>query len=645
MEFLVLSACGLVASQYMRLKTKSHKSNKKSIDSIQISSNESSEEKNADKYVTNEKDSDGQLTRSSPASIPLGVRTLKKNDIGDVSYDDARYTEQYSHPQDPNPSVTSKPWMRMVNAPYKPKEEVVSEIPGPQDVLGRNMNARVKQIESDFAGSTVPVTSEKQYDRPVEQISTGNGSAVGFHIGAGRRYHKFILNDQPTIESEGGPRGAFAGASKSNVKGDYRTVTQRSSLNHESVGPPIAVGVPQSSAPVPSFEITPSHLETYKLDDHMAKAAKAPVEASSSTDVVSFKTAHDENINLLKTSLVTGGDRFATGASGYRDAQIHVPLNNDPVATYDQRIVPNFKLAKASDYQDQLVTARQMMIPEMSQNVSALRKDRKPPVSSSTTHKSSSLIIDTKETKSGAAARGFTELPVKVDTDAFLAPTDRSVVVAEKTAQAATGASVAHMVGSSNSTPSSSSLFRTTQSMSELVGTPFIRGSGGRHASDLEPIHEATDTHLSEVDNSSLRKGLNKFASSVAATVTADATSSVSKTRDERSHIFKKSERDPILVAPGLSGTNRVGAANFDVSGVISGRGLDDDGNVNVMRSGKTNYVRSAPSLTKKSSKEYGTTKDRRLGQVLNARLGSSPAMKKLLKNPYSLPAASRLLG
>lgn len=110
--------------------------------------------------------------------------------------------------------------MRMANAPYKPKEERVSEIPGPQDVFGRNMNSRVKQMESDFAASTVPVTSEKQFDRPVEQISTGNGSAIGFHIGAGRRYHNVLLNGQPTIESDGGPRGAFSGASGSHVKGD-----------------------------------------------------------------------------------------------------------------------------------------------------------------------------------------------------------------------------------------------------------------------------------------------------------------------------------------------------------------------------------------------------------------------------------------
>ena len=646
MELLVLSACGLVANQYMRLRAKSFTVVANGgTGGEQGGEQEKEETRNEEQRGHQQQQLVGVIpasrhhvaSSSSPAPIPLGVRTLKTDDTGNVGYDDSRYNEQYSHPQDPNPNVSAKPWMRMVNAPYKPKEEIVSEIPGPQDVFGRNMNSRVKKMEADFAASTVPVTSEKQFDRPVEQIATGNGSAVGFHIGAGRRYHKFILNDQPTIESEGGPRGAFSGASGSHVKGDYRTVTQRSSLKHESTGPPMAVGVPQSSAPVPSFEITPSYLETYRLDDHLAKGSRAPVQASASTDDVAVRGAHDENFDVLHTSLVTGGERFATGASGYRDAKIHVPLNNDPLQTYDQRVVPNFKIAKAADYHDQQVTARQMIIPEMSQNVSALRKDRKPPVSASTTNKNSSLVIDTGGVQSGAGVRGSTCLPVKSDTNSFLTPADRNVVVAEKAAVVSTGASAAHAVGSSNSAPSSSSLFRTTQSMSELVGTPFIRGAGSKRVSDLEAIHEATDTRLSELESSNIRQGLNKFASSVAAAASA---SSASSSTQGRGDVFKKSERDPILVAPGMLGTNRVGAANRDVGGMISRRGLgDDDGNVNVMRMGKTNNVRASPSPTS----AMRSTKDRKLGDVLNARLGSSLAMKKLLKNPYSLPAASRV--
>ncbi len=627
MELLVLSACGLVANQYVRLRTKPDP---------QQCKRENHQQLQQQQQTHPEQPEQKQTRASSPPApvVPLGAKAKALND-------DARYNEQFSHPQDPNPNVSAKPWMRMINAPYRPKEEIESEIPGPQDVFGRHLESRVKKMEADFAKSTVPITSEKQFDRPVEQIATGNGSAIGFHIGAAKRYHTFIFNDQPTIESEGGPRGAFSGASGSHVPGDYRTVTQRSSLLHESVGPPVAVGVPQSSAPTPSFEITPAHLETYRLDDHLANGARAPVQASAKTDSSSFRNAHDENVNVLRTSLLTGAERFATGASGYRDAKLHVPRNNDPLETYENRVVPNFKVTKASDYQEQQITARQKMIPEMSQNVSALRKDRKPPVSGSTTNKNGSLVIDTSGVQAGVAKRGSSDLPVKVDTDAFCAPSDRKVVVAEGAGVVSKGASAARAVGSSSSSLNTS-LFRTTQSVSEKVATPFIRGAGSKHASNLEPIHEATETQLSEVESSAIKRGMNKVATSVAAaqpTPPAAGSGSPAPSND-RGDIFKKSERDHLLVKPGAMGTNRVGAANLDAGGMISLRGLRDD-DVNVVRVGPMNNMRK-----KKSSRDgRKSTKDPKLGTVLNARLGSSPAMKELLRNPYSLPAASRLSG
>lgn len=647
MEILIVAACGLVANQYMELKSTpgsvsrsepneqetSHDFEQDTVGAVAPQNNKSSVPTSVSTSVPR------NIPISSPAPIPLGVRTLKTDNIGDVGYDDARYNEQYLHPQDPNPNVSEKPWMRMANAPYKPKEEIVSDVPGPQDMFGRNMNSRVKKIEADFAASTVPVTSEKQFDRPVEQISTGNGSAIGFHIGAGRRYHKFILNDQETIESDGGPRGAFSGASGQHVKGDYRTVTQRSSLNHESVGPPMAVGVPHLSAPAPSFEIKPAHMEEYTLDDHMSKGMRAPVQASASTENVKFKGAHDENLEVLHTSLVTGGERFATGASGYRETKLHVPLNNDPVATYDQRVVPNFKIAKASDYQEQQITARQMMIPEMPQNVSALRKDGKPPVLGSTTHKNSSLVLETEGIKCGSGLRGLSSLPTKVQSDSFRAAADSKVVMADKAALVSVGASASHAVGSSFSS-SPSSLFRTTQSMSETVGTPFIRGAGSKRASNLEAIHESTDTHLSEMESSGILHGLNKVSTATSSTATRPSSSKPQTQKQERGDVFKKSERDPVLVSPGILGSNRTGAANLDVGGMLSQRGLNDD-DVNVMRVGTTNNVIKVSSNRNKQAGS-SSTKNRKLGDVINARMGSSPALKKLLKNPYSLPAASR---
>ena len=647
MEILILSACGLVANQYM--KSRAHAVNAEEVVGLvgaatTVPTDDASAASSAAASAPVGAHHPRSLAPPPPAPTPLGL-PLKfqpqktDSDASDTGYDDARYNEQYIHPQDPNPNVSEKPWMRMANAPYKPKEEIVSETPGPQDVFGRNMNSRVTQIEADFAASTVPVTSEKQFDRPVEQIATGNGSAVGFHIGAGRRYHRFILNDQAAIESDGGPRGAFSGASGPHVKGDYRTVTQRSSLHHESFGPPTAVGVPQSSAPVPSFEITPAHLEMYTLDAHMAKGARAPVQASASTDSVSFRGAHDENLEVLHTSLVTGGERFATGASGYREAQLHVPRNNDPLATYDQRVVPNFKIARASDYTGQEVVARQMAIPEMSQNVSALRKDRRPPVSGSTKTKKSSLSIQTDAVTSGAGAKSSSNHRAAVDPESFRAPSDRKVDVAEKAALVSVGAAASRTAGSGSS--SSHSLFRTTQSMSELVGTPFIRGAGGKHARNLEPVHEETDAHLAEMESSGIRQGMNRV-STTADHPPPSLDPGPGDQTQERGDVFKKSERTPLLVAPGKHGTTRTGAANIDAAGIlVSRRGLEDD-SVNVVRAGTANNARVS---TRRTKNETSSTKNRKLGDVLKSRMQPSTEMKRLLSNPYSLPAASRLTG
>lgn len=260
------------------------------------------------------------------------------------------------------------------------------------------------------------------------------------------------------------------------------------------------------------------------------------------------------------------------------------------------------------------------------------------------------MAIHTEDVKSGAGGRASTSQPVKVEADSFKVPADRKVSVGEKAVLVSTGASASHAVGSSNSASSSSSLFRTTQSVSEMVGTPFIRGAGSKHASNLEPLHEATDTHLSELESSGILKGLNKVSTAITSaaspSTSSDSLPKIDQTR-ERGDVFKKSERDPVLVAPGSTGTNRVGAANMDRDGLISSRrefhGDDVSDGVGVLRAG--NMIRRRPEARAggSGSSATATTKTRRLADVLNARLGSSSAMKKLLQNPYSLPAASRL--
>lgn len=620
MEFLLLSTCGLVANHYLRVR------------GSEVDLNSTSYYDDDDLDSVSDQEPPGSVSEHAPVPAvpaPLGVRTLKTHEAVTPGYDQGRYDAQF-YPDDPNPQITDKPWMRMINAPYKPKEEILNQDPTPQDVMGTNMYKKVNKIERDFAKSTVPVTSEKQFDRPIEQVATGNGSNRGFHIGGGQRYHKFVLNDQPTIEAEGGPRGAFSGGGRSDVKGEYRTITQRASMNHESVGPPMAVGVPQSSAPLPSFDITPSHMESWNLDDHSLANSKAAVSRTPAISNSSVGVSHDENLQVLSTSLARGGERFATGASGNREAQIHVPRNNEPMSGFDDRVVPNFKIGKASDKTDQEIRIKNAFAPEMSQNVSALMKNRKPPVSGATVFKNFGL--DTAEVSGGTSSRGLSLQAVNTPADAFRT-SDKKEIMGEAVSSLREGSSTSHRV---SGLKSGDAQFRTTTNLSETVSTPFIRGSGGQHAPVVKPVHAETDTSLAEVGSFYARAGANSHKKPV-------NIASVRKFNEKKDEITSGSARDGILASKNKSlpgglahnPTGSVTASNVSMS-------LKKENGVDMIKGRHKSTLKGL--LSKKKGGDDGTTKTRRMGDVLNNRLGTSSALKKLLGNPYSSPAATRLL-
>lgn len=622
MEFILLSACGLVANHYRNVrKYSSDESTFDEVDTTPLLGQGSSASINVPLAKT-----DIGLQKNTPAPIPLGVRTLKTDESVTPGYDQERYDSQF-YPEDPNPQITNKPWMLIQNAPYKPKEEVVREEPTPQDIMGKNMYKKMSRMEQDFAKNTVVSTSEKQFDRPVEQIATGNGSNIGFHIGGAQRHHKYILNDQPTIEAEGGPRGAFSGGGKSDVKGEYRTITQRASLNHESVGPAVAVGVPQSFAPTPSFEITASHMEAWKLDDHSLANSKAPVSRMAPISNNSVGVSHDENLQVLDTSLSRGGERFATGASRNRDVQLHVPKNNDSL---ENRVMPNFKIGKASDKKDQEIRIKNAFAPEMSQNVSALKKNQKAPVSGDNHFKNSE--IDTSVVSGGTSSRGLSLQAINTPSDAFRS-TNKKEIMGEAVTSTREGAGTYHRV---SGLKSGESQFRTTNNLSETVSTPLIRGGGGQHGTAVQPVHMDVDTSLSEVGSFYSRSGVNYHKK---------PTSILSNTEfnDKKDHITSGTHREPMLPSKnknlpnGLSQnpTGSITASNMSVS-------LKKENGVDMIKGHQKSTLKSALSKTNRSSTD-GTTKNRRMGEMLNTRLGTSSSVKKLLNNPYSSPAASRL--
>ena len=617
MEILLVSTCGLVANHYMQLR--------KTGGELVTDSDENFV---SDNDLLGSPDPNITVDDTTPVSepAPLGVRTLKTDNASTPGYDQERYESQF-FPEDPNPQITDKPWMRMVNAPYKHKEEVLEDDPTPQDVMGTKMFKKARNIERRAAEMTVPISSEKQHDRPVEQIATDNGSNRGFHIGSGQKYHRFVFSDQPVIEIQEGPRGSFAGGGKSGVAGLYKTTTQRSSLKHDYVGPPVAIGVPQSIAPIPSFDITASHMESWKLDDHIEANSRGPVARRALVTKNSVDTSHDENLQVLDNSLVRRGERFGTGASGNRDLKIHVPLNLDTRIKLDDRVAPNFKIGKMSDKTDQEVRIRNKIIPEISQNVSALRKNSRPPVTGGTDFKESG--IDTSSVTVGTSSRGLSLQAVNTPSDAFTT-TERKEVMGEAVSKVMKGMSTSHMVPGMKS---GDSQFRTTNSLSETVSTPFIRGSGGKNVPVVQPLHAEPDTSLSEIGSFYGRSGANLSKKPI-------NTGSIKEFNDKRDNISSGSVRQTMLpsrdrsLPKGLSQnpTGSVLASKMSVS-------LKKDDGIDMVKDNKNLKGVLSNKLGGKST----TTKNRRMGEVLNSRLGTSPALKKLLGNPYSSPAASRM--
>ena len=617
MEFIILSASGLVVLQYYRDRKAT----------CQIQQIRSEIESIQPQPLGSKKTTDPPLlmnlgtppvgapsNRSIPAS--LNVRTLKNDNVDETEYDEKRYAEQF-FPQDPAALIKEKGWMHSLNAPYKAKEETLSEKPTPQDVMGHKMVAHVKTIEHEMLKKTVKTSSEKQHERPVEPLMTSTGEGRGFHpIG---RYHKFVLNDQATIESEGGPRGAFANGSKSDFLGEYKTTTQRATMNHESFGPGGAANVPLKGAPQPSFEITASNAENWRLDDHNNANSRSLVEGPVAIPKNTFMGAHDENLDFLENTLPTGADRFATGASGTRDSEIHVPLNATFNAEFHDDVRPSFQVSKPggkgnSDTMD--VANKLEKIPEVNpQNFANTSKlslgGAAPPVPANTIYKCAQ--ISTSETNMGSSSRGLSlQGPINIQ-NAYKSSTKMEIL-------GSTTSDKTRGLGGTSTGPSAllkSAETRTTKRVSETPIEVMVKGSGGHGlGSKMFGSHESSELRLAEESNFQTR-------SKIAPNGKPSEQNRSTTFNDKKENINSGSSREPILSSVGSLGTKTTGSI-IESQKSITLKSEDDFSN-------SRQFGKRLPKGTRKSG-NTDTTKNRKLGGLLNSRLGTS----KLGRNVYS---------
>ena len=213
-----------------------------------------------------------------------------------------QFNEQF-FPQDTKStgqSVTKTPWMRAIEASQGAPAKTEREADHPSadhdrdDIRGTSIPAMLRVRDQQQAAQTI--SKFKNFESPVTEEWTANGENRGLH--PIKRYHKFLLSDQPVIELPDGPRGGFAsGADKPSFASELDN--NRRELHVQQTGIPAAsfrVGIPDAS-----FDLDASNAEHWLIDAHVASASRAPVDSGSNTALInqSFTLTHDEQYDTL----------------------------------------------------------------------------------------------------------------------------------------------------------------------------------------------------------------------------------------------------------------------------------------------------------------------------------------------------------
>ena len=239
-------------------------------------------------------------------SIPGIAETIHRRP--DAAQDDGaqNFNEQF-FPQDTRAtgfSVVQKPWMRAVeNAEKPPRTEREVDFPtvqDRQDIHKTDIPSTVRNFENLHTQRTIPRSREKHFQSPVEGIATQNEGGGGLRGQRQlQRYHKFVLNDEPSLEMRSGSKGNFTGANKSSSQSQLDNTKKELVVSHSGV--PVAASFKVGMADA-SFELEGSNAEAWLIDEHtMPAGARGPVEKSTKL-VPSFKVAHDDVIESFHVS-------------------------------------------------------------------------------------------------------------------------------------------------------------------------------------------------------------------------------------------------------------------------------------------------------------------------------------------------------
>ena len=260
-------------------------------------------------------DPDGvEISTNVTGSHPLNGRSasMMVNDVAETNYrrDPSNDTNQFAEhffPQDTRNtgfSITKKPWQRAIENAYNvPRSETLADEPTKHDIHKLDIAKTIRNFGELHTERTIPRSSEKQFEYPVEPIQTQNDGGGGLRGHRQlERHHRFLLNNEPALELPEGPRGNFAGGANKSVISSLMD-NDRAGLDIDYVGAPVAPSF-KMGFPDQTFELEASNAEGYLIDEHTnAAGSRAPVEKGLSLVPPSFSVAHDNKLQTFNKSL------------------------------------------------------------------------------------------------------------------------------------------------------------------------------------------------------------------------------------------------------------------------------------------------------------------------------------------------------
>lgn len=335
-SLLIAVATSLIAHKYVSSRKRSSVLPQDSLQGLALGVPETYSELGNSSGTSEETEITGSYALNGrPAS--MSVPMLSETPLRRQEEQGAEGFQEQFFPQDTRAtgfSVTQKPWMIAVQNSEKPprteKEAAFPTESDREDIHKTDIPSKMRNFDSLHTQRTIPRSKEKQFESPVAGINTQNEGGGGLRGQRQlQRYHKFLLNEQPRVEFNAGPRGNFSGANKSSVSNEGHHDDSRQELVVDHSGVPVAasfkVGIPDAS-----FELEGSNAESWSIDKHTIPAgSRGPVEQNYSV-LPSFKVAHDDAVesfhvsknSSLSKSLTPKSSSVNRDTSDFKDATI-----------------------------------------------------------------------------------------------------------------------------------------------------------------------------------------------------------------------------------------------------------------------------------------------------------------------------------